>query len=108
VIDGAPEEDRRRRWSLRSAIILAAIALSVWVTFVVISIARESADREVSGRVTSVELHQVCVQPQTATSPTCVNRDSPADSSDVQVSDCVTMRYSSDEILIAVTPTVSC
>lgn len=91
----------RPRWV--GLVLVAAV-----IAAIAILIIRESPDRTVTGRVTSVERRKLCVRGDGGGATTCATLDSPADAPDRAVGDCVRMKYSPQGFLVALVPSDAC
>jgi hypothetical protein len=90
----------------RRLVALAAVVVTALVILLVV-IYREGPDRTITGRITSVELHQVCVDPSEG-ADVCVGVDSPDDMPNVSSGECVRLRYSADDLLVSLRRTTAC
>jgi hypothetical protein len=97
---------------MRSFVRWRGLTLSVVIAVVVVSalialILREGPDHTLTGRVRSIELHGICVGRPTD-GPACIHVDAPEDVADVHPGDCVRVRYSADDLLIALQSASTC
>ena len=91
----------------RGRLLVVATAVAV-LALLVILINREGPDRTITGTITSVESHRVCVAASAGSDRTCVGVDSPQEVANLSSGDCVRMRYSAQSALISVAQTSGC
>lgn len=86
---------RRSGWPL----LLALVAVFGLVALVVV-IAREGPDRTVTGTITELQSHRVCIADGNGPE-VCVRANSPERLASVARGECVRARYSAEDILIS-------
>ncbi|MEX2100529.1 MAG: hypothetical protein WEB19_03860 [Acidimicrobiia bacterium] len=67
----------------------------------------EPPDETVTGRVTSIEEHRICVAAG-GRAPTCSHVDAPQRLRDIERGDCVRLTVSADDQLVDVVPADAC
>jgi hypothetical protein len=85
---------RPRGWpTLALALATVAVAILVW------TLLRQGPDRTVSGAISTLEPHRVCVTDGTGT--TCAEVGSPSRLAGFATGDCAALRTSADGILVS-------
>lgn len=87
-------------------VVFGIVVVAAFVALVVVLI-EEPPDETVTGRVTSVEEHLVCVAVGDP-APTCSHVDAPQRLRDIERGDCVRLTVSADEELVDVVPADDC
>ena len=83
----------------RSRLVLMLLVVAALAALVVV-LAREGPDKRLTGPVTERQPHRLCVAGSNGRD-VCVRVDSPERVADVALGDCVAIRYSAEEVLIA-------
>lgn len=85
--------------AIRWPIVLGVVAV-VALALLLVVIVREGPDRTVTGTISGLRSHRVCVAD--GTSPAvCVHEDSPQRLVGFVVGDCVRLRYSAEELVVS-------
>lgn len=98
-----PADQHRTRDRLPLLLILMVLAA---LAALLVVVTREGPDQKLTGPVTERQAHRLCVAGSNA-QDVCVRVDSPQRVADVAVGDCVTIRYSAEEVLSALDVAVS-
>ncbi len=94
--DGGSKGRRASRWPVVIGV-LVAVALGL----LVFAISQEGQDRTVTGTVTDVHSHRVCVADR-AGARSCAQADTPERLMQTAVGDCVRLRSSVEGVLISI------
>ncbi len=81
---------------------MAGLALVALVALAIV-IARKGPDRTLTGTITELKSHRVCIADGDA-SPVCMQVDAPERLTNASPGDCVRARYSAEGILISIDP----
>ena len=93
---------RRSGWPL----LLAFVAI-LGLVVLVVAIAREGPDRTVTGTITQLQSHRVCIADGNGP-VVCVRADSPERLASAARGDCVRARYSAEDLLISLDQVADC
>ena len=91
-----------RPWLLVLVLVVAAVIVAE-----ILAISREGPDVSLRGRVTTVELHRLCVSPGGARA-TCLQVEAPSETDGISVGDCVSVLFSPEKILVSVQEASGC
>ena len=97
-------------FSQRSHRVMLLLSVLIVVALIVVGglvAGREGPNVSLTGRVTTVELHRLCVSHGESES-TCVQVESPPEINEISVGECGTLPYSPEEILINVEEASGC
>jgi hypothetical protein len=101
---GVPAFSQRSPRVLLLLLVLAVVAL---IVVGVVATSREGPNVSLTGRVTTVELHRLCISHGESES-TCIQVEAPPEIDDISVGECVTVIYSPEEILVSVQEASGC
>lgn len=88
------------------AVLIGIVVLAAFVALVVVLI-EEPPDETITGRVTSVEPHDICVRNGVGR-PTCAHVDAPQSLNGIEQGDCVRVTVSADEQLVDIVAAGAC